>query len=940
MEEVPPIELPEHLAQQLQQPQDKPALRPGDLLVQLVGLSEDHYSDTALTERAGHIAPNERIQKLVLRPHSASASAQVRTASSKQNIPLTARAASEVQKNLSPIEAARVATVAKEGSKHGSNRPGHRRKRLANSQPPLPRHCEVQKGWKHLLDEIATSSRRVRLVRGGQMIVRSETTPRSRAGSEHKGGSGTSSPRSPPATAVPTDDMPGTAWVLGSDSKEAQAAAGDDARKESGAGADNDDPEEEDHDSWQSYRIDEQKVPNSVLAALWRQAVETKQDGSYSEVEGLDNVPRLTVTRREVQPLPPVHDIIYWRQANKRQREKRKARRDAERAPTLEEMLTTMFGEHDFLSMTVNEAKLTVRKAAAAKAAALEELGSEAVLANVSALQRQAMAEELQLLQEVEDLLKMDADEIISEAQSIQAQRGSMPVGNLHRGRRGAFDEGRASAKAAGAALTELQHREHKTQVQSARLRKAVEASKALAAAPVDKVHIDDENKLLSKVVASVNATTRRCEARVRRIRESFMRRQGHLSERLQRRVKRIQLDHLEIHDQKERSILPSVVAGQKTEYQMSDKFKAQRTSVLQYLKPHRCVVEKQRKARHAIYLRQTERFEQHFRRLADPNRNPERGEIFVSQCFRHVLAAGLTVDKTFFFRVLLQMAPQDFQKAPTVNAVVACCDAFDIPSSEYMEFLERLGWPQMVPSMCKTQASFYDENSVWEGVELVPYTGQTSADQMLSDQGPRQFCDDELPLFPVLPPDSPRTSELASRNDPLHDIIQNGPLDSVLERYKLLQKDGRGGMKTLIAAVTKLAGEVEENDSQDNDFGRMDQGFRVDPRNDGEEIGIDAPQQAASVSAGTETSPARDAGGPARPPLHSASPPISRRVPRANATLRGNRPYMPTGHPTLKVTRGLADPMSQLARSPRSPAKQERAKPSLRTVNEMSDTS
>lgn len=412
------------------------------------------------------------------------------------------------------------------------------------------------------------------------------------------------------------------------------------------------------------------------------------------------------------------------------------------------------------------------------------------------------------------------------------------------------------------------------------------------------------------------------------------MRRQAHLSEMLRRRVKRIQLDHVEIHDQKERSILPSVVVGRNADYQMTEKIKAQSISVLQYLKPHRCVVERQRKARHAVYLRQVERFEQHFRRLADPNRDAERGEIFVSQCFRHVLSAGLTVDKTYFFRVLLQMDPEDFQKAPTVNAVAACCDAFEIPLIEYMEFLERLDWPQMVPTMCKTPASFFDENSVWDGVELVPYTGQTCADEMSSDQGQRQFCDENLPLLPVLPPNSPRTSELASRNDPLQDIIQNGPMDSVLERYKLLQKDGRGGMKTLIAAVTKLAGEIEETDPQDNEHGTRDQGVSVDPTGDREEGSLAPASQQVSV---TETSPARSRGGPARPPLHSASPPISRRVPRANATLRGHRPYVPNGHPTLKMTRALAEPLNQLARSP---SKQERVKPKLGAVKEMFDTS
>ena len=54
-----------------------------------------------------------------------------------------------------------------------------------------------------------------------------------------------------------------------------------------------------------------------------------------------------------------------------------------------------------------------------------------------------------------------------------------------------------------------------------------------------------------------------------------------------------------------------------------------------------------------ALRVRQVEKIQRFQCLLADPNRVPERGEVYLSQCFRHVLAAGLAVDKRYFFRVL-----------------------------------------------------------------------------------------------------------------------------------------------------------------------------------------------------------------------------------------------------------------------------------------------
>ena len=89
---------------------------------------------------------------------------------------------------------------------------------------------------------------------------------------------------------------------------------------------------------WLSYRITEEKVPTAVLTKLWSLAVDPRKD---EDIPPMEHVPRLTVAKREV-PLPTVHDIPQWRRTNLRRREQRKLRREAERNPTLDEMLTSI----------------------------------------------------------------------------------------------------------------------------------------------------------------------------------------------------------------------------------------------------------------------------------------------------------------------------------------------------------------------------------------------------------------------------------------------------------------------------------------------------------------------------------------------------------------------------------------------------------------------
>ncbi|CAJ1397718.1 unnamed protein product [Effrenium voratum] len=221
----------------------------------------------------------------------------------------------------------------------------------------------------------------------------------------------------------------------------------------------------------------------------------------------------------------------------------------------------------------------------------------------------------------VQLLLSMDAEEAVESLQSMDVKM----LGALRRGRRGGFDEGKATAKLA-LSIADLQARQDKNVVRCKKLRKGVEHSRALRELPpahprnekAAQVHMKDE------VVSSFTAVVAKCETRAQRFHENFVRRQGNLSDRLQRRVKRIQYDHEEIQNMKQQSILPSVTSN------------ASHLSVLQYLKPHRSNVERKRQEAHSIYMRQVEKIQQHQRLLADPNREPERGEIYLSQCFRH----------------------------------------------------------------------------------------------------------------------------------------------------------------------------------------------------------------------------------------------------------------------------------------------------------------
>ena len=246
----------------------------------------------------------------------------------------------------------------------------------------------------------------------------------------------------------------------------------------------------------------------------------------------------------------------------------------------------------------------------------------------------------------------------------------------------------------------------------------------------------------MKDVVKACTAAYEKCEKRAGRFHSAFVRRQGSLSDSLQRRVKRIQYDHAEIQQMKEQSILPSVIGQPQSE---SDK--ATHLSVLHYLKPHRVHVEKKRQEAHSIYMAQVDKIQHYQRVLADPKREPDRGEVFLSRCFRYVLAAGLAVDDAYFFRVLSQMQPEDFEKVYTVNFLAACCDAFSISTRQYFQFLENSGLPCLVPMPQEGKALIYDDTAAWDQLCVAP--AQLDSESWATP----------LPLYPVLPKETPRTS-------------------------------------------------------------------------------------------------------------------------------------------------------------------------------------
>eukprot|EP00435_Cladocopium_sp_Y103_P065890 s48_g28.t1 len=185
-------------------------------------------------------------------------------------------------------------------------------------------------------------------------------------------------------------------------------------------------------------------------------------------------------------------------------------------------------------------------------------------------------------------------------------------------------------------------------------------------------------------------------ERRSQRFHDAFLRRQGHLSERLSRRVKRIQNDHCEIQSKKQQSILPCVVSENACAF----------LSVLHFLKPHRVHVERKRQDAHSIYMR-IGSSTGHWAVVAGSDAiGPVKGSVSES-VLPPCACSGFGGGQVLLLSRNLQR--EDFQKVFTVNFLAACCDAFSIPVRDYIDYLKSHDLPLLAPKAATSSALPYD---------------------------------------------------------------------------------------------------------------------------------------------------------------------------------------------------------------------------------------
>lgn len=416
---------------------------------------------------------------------------------------------------------------------------------------------------------------------------------------------------------------------------------------------------------------------------------------------------------------------------------------------------------------------------------------------------------------------------------------------------------------------TEQQETDERAKIQSLRQREArlqaeVDAEK--------RKRVEEDEELRRDVAAATSLQVhRRCEQQVKRMHDSFLRKQGQLSTRLQRRVKRLQLDYQEIQERKVSHIMPSPALD---------------GGVLDYLQQKRHLVERERRSRHTKYLQQVDRFQQHLRRLADPNRSLDRGEVYLSECFRHVLSAGLVVDSEFFLRTLSNLEPDDFQRPHTVNLLAACCHSFDVDLRLYWGFLLEKGLPCLSPKPCPEKVRRWQDWEPWCGFDLQDLMESAQADDI------EVVRKDPLPFAPMVPDEPVTESELVSRDDPLADILTQVTLDSPLTRYPLQRPPWRPQRSCSFAS--SFAGSSSASDAASADSATYD----VE-----EDSGEDNGDRLSSLQS--------------RHASHLSRSPKSARVSKSAAaeartwappqSARSRRRYhICNGHPTLRAVRGL----------------------------------
>lgn len=782
---------------------------------------------------------------------------------------------------------------------------GRRRRKVAK-EISIPKASEVAAGWGCLLDEISASARRVRTAKGGHIGMQGHERAATGAGYITQDVSAAE----PEADATP---WLGLAQGLSAGPRRCMITSPALGSHRRGG------PINEAADVWMSYRIDGEKVPDKVLGIFWHNAVDPKH--IQEQVAALERVPRLTVSRREVV-LPRVYDIEHWRQVNKKRREQMKDKKEAERHPSLREMLRSIFGELPPASTRLLELKDP------------ERFKRKTEMMVHWMLSEEELTNEQEIRAEIEQVLQAEAHE-----EELFQEQAPRATGVQKKGRRSGIDHGPQDpfslrGGAGPPPFNELRDkadaRHHKPgAVRNVKLRRGLEAARA--AHEVASGSDESFEEFLGQVEKASVQVQDQCQHKLQRIHKRFLQKQGQLSARLQGRVRRLQLDFQEIHDMKVSSILPdAVTAGSSgsnghrldTVVAVDDLGKATPSvaggTVLQYLSGHRHAVERTRQTQQSMYMQQVESFQHHVRLLADPNRVPERGEVYLSECFRHVLAAGLIVDTTYFIRVVQNLEKEDLQRTATVNMLAACCDAFDVDLRRYWAFLRDRSFPLLVPKGCPEQVRSWEDWAPWNGVTLEAACGGRHGSELADNAGEAATQEaedmevptlqDPLPFGPIVPDEPPAASELVSREDPLAEMLEQVALDCVLARYGLsgtaaapaAARPGAVGAHGWSApAVAALAAVA---------LAPMAEPAVTSTGGDPPEVRRPWPPAGASR-------PTPVPSPPPPPPLKPSTPPLGRRVQSARAPRRNH--HSPAAHSTLQRTRAVAEPMRQMANAP-----------------------
>jgi hypothetical protein len=607
------------------------------------------------------------------------------------------------------------------------------KKRTIGKRPTQEKRAE---GWNSLLSEISESSRRIRVAKGGHFTVKSEMKienaydelepePVLPVVEERLQSKPPTAASAQIATSAPAHELN----VVPPTPRSMDHTAEINMNKDEGDVV------------WRSYRCDENVVTDEALNILWRRAVDPKH--FTSEVPTLQKLARMSVDKRDVEALPVVHDIQYWRQLKKKRREHRKQTVEAETFPPLKDMFLNIFGEE-----AVPEPPSTKEH-------------RQGLARNVL---RDAEETEMPFDQMMECMAQPVKD-IEKGPETMPTQHEPDKIGAQQSGRRDAFDNGLSTEP-----LVELRQTKR---------RKARESQMASALAR-SKDGKEPGESLEVKIASG--RVREAAELKVQRLEVRFLQKKAQLSARLQRRVERLRKDHEETHDTKVNSILPSVVASatSRNTVEPQPKAKPRRAdTVLHYLRHHRHLAEKERQSHHSIYLQQVETFQTFLKRISDPNRAPDRGEAYLSEAFRYVLSAGMVVDEHYFFRVMQFLQDSDFESTPTVNMLAACCASFDIDLNRYTAYLRSKEIPMYVPRARSNLTRPWEDWEVWNGVKIEQRPEEGIEEGI-------EFQEDPMPFRPIVAEETPSASEALSRgdDDALSQLLQQVSLDAPLERY------------------------------------------------------------------------------------------------------------------------------------------------------------